>query len=176
MNDLEFKKQKLDTKSASFCAAKWYNATIWLGSGMTTSVVGLSNTALSAGTTAITYSFAEIPGYSKFGTYTGNGNADGSFIYTGLKPAWVLGKRIDSANNWYLFDTVRDPFNLTQRKLRPDTTAAENNNSSKAIDILSNGFKIKNSDAEFNGSGASYIYIAFGQTMVGSNNVPATAR
>ena len=87
----------------------------------------------------IAYCFAEKSGYSKFGKYTGNGNADGTFVYTGFKPTWVLGKRTDSANNWYLFDTVRDPFNLTTKKLRPDTSAAENDNSSKAIDILSNG-------------------------------------
>ena len=124
----------------------------------------------------IAYCFAEIDGYSRFGQYTGNGNADGTFIYTGFKPTWVMGKRTDSANNWFLFDSVRDPHNLTQRKLRPDTTAAENNNSSKAIDILSNGFKIKNSDAEFNANGGNYIFMAFGQSIVGSNNIPATAR
>ena len=126
--------------------------------------------------TFIAYCFAEKTGYSKFGEYKGNGNADGTFVYTGFKPAWVLGKRKDSTNNWYVFDTIRDSFNLTQRKLRPDTNAAENNNSSKAIDILSNGFKIRNSDAEFNASGGTYIYMAFGQSLVGSNNVPCTAR
>ena len=129
-----------------------------------------------SGQNYIAYCFAEKQGYNKFDSYTGNGSTDGTFVYTGFKPTWVLGKRTDSTNNFYLFDTVRDPFNLTTKKLRPDTSAAENDNSSKAIDILSNGFKIKNSDAEFNASGGTYIYMAFGQTLVGSNNIPSTAR
>ena len=87
------------------------------------------------------------------------------------------GEKVDGAtNNWYLFDGKRDTFNLTTKKLRPDTSAAENDNSSKAIDIYSNGFKIKNTDAEFNNNGDKYIYLAFGQSLVGSNNVPCTAR
>jgi hypothetical protein len=154
------------------------SSTMWNNTTPTASVFSLGNKGEvnANGQTFIAYLFAEIPGYSKFGTYTGNGNADGTFVYTGFKPAWVLGKRSDNTNNWYIFDTVRDSFNLTQKKLRPDTTAAENNNSSKAIDILSNGFKIKNSDAEFNASGGTYIYMAFGQSLVGTNNIPCTAR
>ena len=150
----------------------------WNNTAPTSSVfsVGASDANNKSTNNIIAYCFAEKTGYSKFGSYTGNGSTDGPMIFTGFKPAWVLGKRTDSANNWYLFDTVRDPFNLTQRKLRSDTTAAENNNSSKAIDILSNGFKIRNSDAEFNASGGTYIYMAFGQSLVGSNNVPCTAR
>lgn len=154
------------------------STTIWNDAAPTNQVFSVGNNTKvnTNGGTYIAYCFAEKPGYSRFGAYTGNGNADGTFIYTGFKPAWVLGKRTDSANNWFLFDTVRDPFNLTQRKLRPDTNAAENNNSSKAIDIVSNGFKIRNSDAEFNASSGTYIYMAFGQSIVGSNNIPATAR
>ena len=84
-----------------------------------------------------------------------------------------------TTNNWFIFDTTRDTFNLTQRKLRPDTTAAENNNSSKAIDILSNGFKIKNSDGEFNANNSTYIYAAFAEEPLVANvgaSIPATAR
>ena len=164
----------LDLNNAvSGTSASRYNNT-----APTSSVFSLGSGSLynGSGNNMIAYCFAEKSGYSKFGKYTGNGNADGTFVYTGFKPTWVLGKRTDSANNWYLFDTVRDPFNLTTKKLRPDTSAAENDNSSKAIDILSNGFKIKNSDAEFNASGGTYIYMAFGQTLVGSNNIPSTAR
>ena len=75
-----------------------------------------------------------------------------------------------------MFDSTRDTFNVTDKKLRADTNAVENVNSSKTIDILSNGFKIKSTDAEFNASGGTYIFMAFGQTIVGSNNIPATAR
>ena len=140
--------------------------------------VGAAGETNGSGNDIIAYCFAEKAGYSKFNSYTGNGNTDGVFVYTGFKPAWIMGKKSAGAtNNWYIFDAVRDPFNLTQRKLRPDTNAAEDNNSSKAIDILSNGFKIRNSDSEFNNNGSTYIYMAFAENpIVGSNNIPATAR
>jgi hypothetical protein len=153
----------------------------WNDTAPTNSVFTVGNWSATngSGRTYVAYCFAEKTGYSKFGEYTGNGNADGAFIYTGFRPAWVLGKRTDSSNNWFLFDNKRDPSNLTQRKLRPDTSAAENNNSSKAIDIYSNGFKIKNSDAEFNASGGTYIYMAFAEEPLVANvgqGIPATAR
>ena len=111
----------------------------------------------------VAYCFTEKQGYSKFGSYTGNGSTDGVFIYTGFRPAWIMGKRTDSANNWYIFDSTRSTFNVTDKKLRADQNAAENVDSSKTIDILSNGFKIKSSDAEFNASSGSYIYMAFAE-------------
>ena len=137
----------------------------------TTTTFGLGTTATinQNGNIHIAYAFAEKKGYSKFSSYTGNGSTDGPFVYTGFKPAWVMGKISNgTTNNWFIFDTTRDTFNLTQRKLRPDTTAAENNNSSKAIDILSNGFKIKSSDGEFNTNNSTYIYAAFAEETVGS--------
>jgi hypothetical protein len=146
----------------------------------TTFSLGTTATINQNGNIHIAYAFAEKQGYSKFGNYTGNGNADGTFVYTGFKPAWVMGKiSAGSANNWFIFDTTRDTHNLTQRKLRPDTTAAENNNSSKAIDIYSNGFKIKNNDGEFNTNGSTYIYAAFAEEPLVANvgqSIPATAR
>jgi len=143
----------------------------------TPSSTTFSNFGFANSENMIAYCFAEKKGYSKFGKYIGNGNADGAFIYTGFKPAWVMGKRTDTTNNWYIFDSVRDPHNLTQRYIRPDTNSAEINNSSKAIDIYSNGFKIKNSDPEFNASGGTYIYMAFAEEpLVGTNNIPAVAR
>jgi|TARA_B100000287_G_scaffold244692_1_gene230093 hypothetical protein len=162
----------LNTTGISYSSSNWNNTT------PTSSVfsVGTGDTNTS-GRTYVAYCFANKTGFSKAGYYYGNGNADGTFAYTGFKPTWIMGKKVDGAtNNWYLFDSARDTFNLTTKKLRPDTTAVENDNSSKAIDILSNGFKIKNTDAEFNNSGDKYIYLAFGQSLVGSNNVPCTAR
>ena len=162
----------LNSTAISYSSSNWNNTT------PTSSVfsVGTGDTNTS-GRTYVAYCFANKTGFSKAGYYYGNGNADGTFAYTGFKPTWIMGKKVDGAtNNWYLFDTVRDTFNLTTKKLRPDTSAAENDNSSKAIDILSNGFKIKNTDAEFNNSGDKYIYLALGQSLVGSNNVPCTAR
>ena len=148
----------------------------------TTTTFGLGTTATinQNGNIHIAYAFAEKKGYSKFSSYTGNGSSDGPFVYTGFKPAWVMGKiSAGSANNWFIFDTTRDTHNLTQRKLRPDTTAAENNNSSKAIDIYSNGFKIKNNDGEFNTNNSTYIYAAFAEEPLVANvgaSIPATAR
>ena len=154
--------------------AKYFNDTTPTSSVFT---VGNNLGTNGSGDNMIAYCFAEKTGYSKIGSYTGNGNADGTFVYTGFKPAWIMGKRYDNTNNWYIFDSVRDPYNLTQRYLRADTNSAEINNSSKAIDIVSNGFKIKNSDGEFNASGGTYLYMAFAEApLVGSNNIPATAR
>ena len=141
---------------------------------MTTSVVGLSNTALSAGTTAITYSFAEIPGYSKFGKYTGNANADGTFVYTGFKPKFLLVKRTDTADWWGMFDDKREGYNQTNDPLFAQGSDVEGGPLN--MDLLSNGFKWYTSNNGVNGSGGSYIYMAIGQSLVGSNNVPCTAR
>jgi len=126
--------------------------------------------------TYIMYAFSTKTGYSKFGSYVGNGNADGTFVYTGFKPALIIMKRSDAAgNNWRIFDNKRSTsgFNVIDKTLRPNATTIEG---SSNIDFLSNGVKIRNTDAEDNTSGGTYIYMAFGQSLVGSNNVPCTAR
>jgi len=146
---------------------------LW-GNGMTTSVVGLSNSALSAGTTAVTYCFSEIRGYSKFGQYTGNGSTDGTFVYTGFKPAFVICKRTDTTNNWHIFDNKRDTFNPTDITLYANLTNEEYAETD-GMDFLSNGFKARENSAWINASGGSYIYMAFAEEpLVGDN--PATAR
>jgi len=130
----------------------------------------------------IAYCFAEKQGYSKFGSYKGNGNADGTFIYTGFKPAFFLLKRTDGAESWYLMDNKRDPFNLTSRQLFPNSSAAENNmTASNQVngDILSNGFKIRATDTAVNADGGTYIYMAFAEEPLVANvgqSIPATAR
>ena len=124
----------------------------------------------------IAYCFAEIQGYSKIGGYTGNGNADGTFVYTGFRPAWIMGKRSSGAHGWYLFDDVRDNHNPTNQLLEPSNNNAETNDSFD-IDILSNGFKLRGSENTINGSGESYIYMAFARhPFVSSKGVPTTAR
>jgi len=121
----------------------------------------------------VAYSFAPIKGFSKFGEYTGNANANGPFIYTGFKPAFVLHKRTDSTSDWDLFDNKRVGYNVDNRILAPNTNAAEV--TATKIDLLSNGFKLRTSTGG-NYSG-TYIYMAFAEApLVGSNNVPATAR
>jgi len=125
--------------------------------------------------TQIAYCFAEKTGYSKFGTYTGNGNSDGSFIYTGFKPAWIMVKRTtDVTGRWVLWDSKRNPSNLMDNALFPNSSAVENDGYWK-IDGLSNGFKIKDPEVEINASGATFIYMAFAEEpLVGDN--PCTAR
>ena len=128
-----------------------------------------------SGNNYIAYCFAEKQGYSKFGSYTGNGNADGTFVYTGFKPAWVLIKRSSAAGDqWQLSDNKRG-INGAIKTLYPDSTEVET--SGDSIDFLSNGFKNKSSSVARNGSGSTYIYMAFAEApLVGSNNIPATAR
>ena len=128
------------------------------------------------GDTAVAYCFAEKQGYSKFGSYTGNGNADGPFIYTGFKPAWLLIKRTSSTGDWLLWDNKRDTFNVTDGVLKPNSNAAENTGY-WYIDFLSNGFKIRATDGEINGNGNSFIFMAFAEhPFVSSKGVPTTAR
>jgi len=128
------------------------------------------------GTEFIFYCFAEKKGYSKFGSYIGNGYANGTFVYTGFKPAWVINKRIDSTGNWMLIDNKRLGYNPAQRDLRPNLTNAEGND--ETFDFFSNGFKVRTTSNDFGGgSGATYIYMAFAEEpLVGTNNIPATAR
>jgi hypothetical protein len=114
------------------------------------------------GATYVMYSWAEIPGYSKFGRYTGNGSADGPFVYLGFRPKFLLFKRSDSAANWYIFDTSRGTYNINAPFLFPNRTDAET--ASTILDVLSNGFKIRSSaSADWNANGGTYIYAAFAE-------------
>jgi hypothetical protein len=151
----------------------WFN-----GTAPTSSVFSIGTDGrIGDATNFIAYCFAEKTGYSKFGKYTGNGNEDGSFVYTGFKPVFVMVKIIDTqTDNWAMYDNKRNPFNLdTSQRIRANTNTAEVT-ANGDLDFFSNGFKVHSSDGEINGSGSSYIYMAFGQSLVGSNNVPCTAR
>jgi len=131
-----------------------------------------------SGNDYVGYFFKNKKGFSKFGSYTGNGNADGPFVYTGFKPAWFLVKQSSaSGQHWYLFDNKRDTFNAVTRQLYPSLNAAESNDTGAPIDFTSNGVKIRNTSGHDNTSGATYIYMAFAENpLVGTNNIPATAR
>jgi len=123
--------------------------------------------------TYVAYCFAPIQGYSKFGSYTGNGSTDGVFIYTGFKPAWVMFKRITQTESWVIADNKRDTDNPVGNFLLADSNAAEG--SGVVYDFLSNGIKIR--DASQNESSATYIYLAFAEhPFVSSKGVPVTAR
>ena len=139
-----------------------------------------SNGSVNASGTMIAYCFAEKQGYSKFGSYVGNGNADGTFVYTGFKPAMVIFKDIDGTNDWRIGDTARiDAQGGNGQGIYsfPNTNAAEQDATTRACDYLSNGFKIRHSDGSMNGSGTEYIYMAFASNpFVSSSGVPACAR
>jgi hypothetical protein len=124
----------------------------------------------------IAYCFAEKKGFSKFGSYTGNGSTDGTFVYTGFKPAFVMVKRTDSAQAWGMFDDKRDTFNPVMKRLEADVSDAERTDLIW-YDFLSNGFKPKQSYNLINASGGTYIYMAFAESpFVTSTGIPATAR
>ena len=121
----------------------------------------------------IAYCFTEKVGYSKFGSYVGNGNAGGTFVYTGFKPQFIIQKPLSTTQNWQLHDTKRPGYNVKNYNISPNNTNAEADN--EFIDILSNGFKNRTSGV-LNVANNTHVYIAFGQSIVGSNNVPCTAR
>jgi hypothetical protein len=112
--------------------------------------------------TYVAYCWSQIAGYSAFGSYTGNGSADGPFVYTGFRPRFVMIKRSSSAESWVIEDTARDPYNLTVNKLYANSSSAEDaGNTYGTMDILSNGFKLRASHPIQNASGGTYIYMAF---------------
>jgi len=153
---------------------------IW-GAGMTSSTVGVKvGTIGTAGQDYVAYCFAEKTGFSKFGLYQGNSNADGAFIYTGFKPAWVIIKQATGGNAnevWGIRDNVRDTFNPITKSLVANADSAEGTTSSHYVDFVSNGFKIRTGTENALNTNYGYVYLAFAEApLVGSNNVPATAR
>ena len=128
-----------------------------------------------SGLNYITYAFQEIKGFSKIGKYTGNGNADGVYQHLGFSASWLMIKRTDSTASWVIFDNKRLGYNVANYQLYSNSTSAEGNN--VLLDITSQGFKCRANHLDVNGSGASYIYLAFAEApLVSSNGVPAVAR
>ena len=135
----------------------------------------------SATETMVAYCFAEKQGYSKFGSYTGNGNANGPFVYTGFKPAFFLWKKSSDTGNWLIMDNKRSPINFAQTYLKANATAPEDATSSDIRwDFLSNGLKCRGNNSSINTSSATYIYMAFAENPFvatsGTNAIPVTAR
>ena len=126
----------------------------------------------------IAYLWSEKQGYSKFGSYTGNGNADGAFVYTGFRPAFVMLKNTTDARNWIIVDNKRLGYNTITSALYPDNNDAEASASGDPVmDILSNGFKLRDTSDHWNESGDTFIYMAFAeQPFVNSKGVPCNAR
>ena len=127
-----------------------------------------------SGGSCLAYCFAEKQGYSKIGSYTGNGNTNGVFVHTGFKPAWIMFKSTSATGFWEIHDNKRDPFNVSKLRLFPNSSNAEA--TEDYVDFVSNGFKFRTNDANGNTSGTSYIYLAFAENpFVSSTGVPATA-
>ncbi|CAB5212732.1 SPRY domain containing protein [uncultured Caudovirales phage] len=128
------------------------------------------NNANQNGITYVAYCFAEIAGFSKFGSYTGNGSADGTFVYLGFRPKYVMVKYSSSADNWDIFDSVRNPYNLTNNKLYANLSDAESADAFSVCDLLSNGFKLRGTGNQVNANGGTYIYMAFAENPFAQAN------
>jgi len=123
--------------------------------------------------TYVAYAFASKTGYSHIGTYEGSNNSNGPFIYTGLKPSFILLKNMDHTKSWNIWDNKRDTDNPLIKKLAPSTSDVDADD--LALDFLSNGFKLRQNGSNFNDS-YTYFYMVFGQSIVGSNNIPCNAK
>ena len=165
------KRMYLSASNAEASATNFLNSTTPTSTYINLGDAGHTN---HSGTSHVAYVFAEKTGFSKFGSYTGNGSNDGSYIHLGFKPAWLMIKRTSTAEDWVMHDNKRDPHNEVNSYLLASTSNA-NTTASVELDFLSNGFKFRTSSQ--NTSGENYIYMAFAEApLVGSNNVPCTAR
>jgi hypothetical protein len=155
---------------------------VWNDTAPTNSVfsVGTNTSVNNSGDNTITYCFAEKKGFSKFGTYKGNGSSDGVFVYTGFKPAWVMTKYSHSGGtgSWLMYNTGLNPTNKDQFFHHEANTTATWVDNTDRVDLYSNGFKfVDSTNSDSNTSGGYYVYMAFAEApFVGTNNIPATAR
>jgi len=163
---------EINIQNAPFqSSSRWNNTT----PSSTVVTLGNGNNTNNNNTNYIMFAFAAKTGYSKFGSYTGNGNTDGTFVYTGFKPAFIMARKSSSTGNLVLVDTKRDGYNGANDTLSANTTDAESGGN--RFDILSNGFKARSTSSYSNSSGDTFIYMAFAAApLVGTNNIPCTAR
>ena len=162
----------LDTTAATGDSANFWNDTAPTSSVFSLGASGISN----ATGTMIGYLWSEVQGFSKFGSYTGNGNTNGTFCYCGFRPAFLMVKKSSGTGNWVMSDNKRSVFNRVQNTLYANVADAELTDG-VYFDLLSNGFKIKDASSANNTSGGTYIYMAFAEApFVNSNGVPCNAR
>ena len=173
----------------NFTNAEATNSAIWNDTAPTSSVfsIGTNGGTNGSSNNYIAYCFGEKKGFSKFGSYAASGKTDGNFIYLGFKPAFFMYRRYDSTGNWGMKDNKRSGTSALQNfgQMNPNQTqnpsanvdSVENKASAFAVDFLSNGIKIRGGDGDINTNGGSYLYMAFAEEpLVGTNNIPATAR
>ena len=169
----------LDTSGTPTATSVIWNDTAPDATNITLGNNSLVNTHTTRG--YVMYAFAPIKGYSAFGKYVGNNDADGPFCYTGFQPAWVCMKRVDSSENWTLYDNQRLGYNPQTFGIRPNLSNIESEYSgtsgARGVDFLSNGFKIREDGTNMNANNGDYIYMAFAkQPLVSSNEVAGVVR
>ena len=168
------KYMRLDSTSAQITASDEFNDTEPTSTVFTVATDGGVN---ASGTdNMLVYCMTEIKGYSKFGSYTGNGDVDGTFVYTGFRPAWVMTKESSGTGHWRIRDNKRfDQANPIDKVLYANASTTETDEDN--TDFLSNGFKLRTTGGENNGSGDTYIYLAFAESpFVNSSGIPCNAR
>jgi len=149
----------LNLTNATDTGSAYWNNTSPTSSVFTINLGSASNTS---GQTYVAYCFSAVAGYSAFGSYTGNGSTDGPFVYLGFRPRWILLKKTSAAgNNWFIWDTSRDTYNVVQNYIFVSSSSAEG--ADVAIDVLSNGFKVRAVSGNYNDSGGTYIYGTFAE-------------
>ena len=148
------------------------NATFWNDTEPTSSVItlGTNNRVNGSSNSHVCYAWSQVEGYMKFSTYTGNGNADGPFVYTGFRPRMLFIKRNANSHNWITFDTATVTFNPVNEYANWDTGNASAQSASDKIDVLSTGFKLRSTGSSFNNSGSEYVYGAWGDVPFKYNN------
>ena len=168
------KYMRLNSTNAVGDQATYFNDTTPTSTVFTVGSAGDVNT--SSGT-HVAYCFAQKQGYSKFGSFTGNGSTDGPFVYTGFKPAWLMIKETVSGGGWGMWDNKRTPTNAMTIRVLANTNAADDTSTDNSVDFLSNGFKMRTSSGGFNQASTEIIYMAFAESpFVSSEGVPTTAR
>jgi hypothetical protein len=156
----------LDLTNATASSTAWQSTT----PAATVFSIGTSAATNTNAATYVAYCWAPVAGYSAFGSYTGNGSADGPFIYTGFRPRWIMFKRTDTAGyNWHILDTSRSVSNAETLELYANLSDAETAYYS-VLDGVSNGIKVRNADASVNASGGTYIYAAFAENPLRYSN------
>jgi hypothetical protein len=141
--------------------------------------LGTSGNVNGAGQTMVAYCFADVKGFSKMGSYVGNGNADGTFVYTGFKPSFIIWKNSSASTQWVLLDNKRLGYNPSNYSLFPNNTDRDADGSAISADLLSNGFKLRTTSEHDNQSGSTFIYMAFAENPLVANTsggIPTTAR
>ena len=157
----------------------WGSNTAWNNTTPTSSVftIGSGSNVNRSGSTYVAYCFAGVKGFSKFGSYIGNGNANGTFVYTGFKPAFIIWKNASTATQWILLDNKRLGYNPSNYSLFPNNSDRDADGTAISADLLSNGFKLRTTSEHDNKSADTFIYMAFAENpLVAGNYVPTTAR